>query len=138
MGILGYMADRMADRMADLSYNNNSVPSYLNDLFGDCFFTPEGEAIFLSEEADKDNIVASSETTPATVASRIIDDGSSVSVSMAGGIAATNLDKPGFPATVMGPATATSATTAPIPFVQAPQKENHIGFATLPASSSAT
>lgn len=124
--------------MADLSYNNGTVPSYLNDLFGDCFFTPDGEAVFLSEETDKNNIVASSETTPATVASRIVEDGSSVPVNMAGGIAATNLDKPGYPATVMGPATATAAVAASAPCMQPPQKENHhIGFAT-PAAGRAT
>lgn len=126
--------------MADLSYNNNNgVPSYLNDLFGDCFFTPDGEAVFLSEEAEKNNIVASSETTPATVASRILEDGSSVPATSAGGIAATGLDKPGMQATVMGPSVATTTTAAaqqpaPVPFMQPPQKENHIGFATLPTT----
>lgn len=136
--------------MADLSFNNNNnnnaVPSYLNDLFGDCFFTPEGEAVFLSEEADKNNIISSSETTPATVASRTLEDGSSVPMTNAGGIAATNLDKPGMQATVMGPSVATTTTTAasssavatqqpaPVPFMQLPQKGNHIGFASLPTS----
>lgn len=135
--------------MADLSFNNNNnnnsnaVPNYLNDLFGDCFFTPEGEAVFLSEEADRNNIVSSSEATPATVASRIMEDGSAVPAIAAGGIAATNLDKPGLHATVMGPsAVATTTTTAAVatqqpasvPFMQPPQKDNHIGFATLPTA----
>lgn len=125
--------------MADLSYNNNNnntVPAYLNDLFGDCFFTPDGEAVFLSEEGDKNNIVASSEQTPAPIASRVLDDGTAVPANFAGGIAATNLDKPGMQATVMGPTTV--APTAPAPFIQPPQKENHIGFATLPTTSRST
>lgn len=121
--------------MADLSYNNNSVPAYLNDLFGDCFFTPDGDTVFLSEENDKNNIVASSETTPATIASRVLEDGTSVPANFAGGIAATNLDKPGMQATVMGPAATTPQPTVPAPFIQPPQKENHIGFATLPTTT---
>jgi len=119
--------------MADLSFNNNNnnnsnaVPNYLNDLFGDCFFTPEGEAVFLSEEADRNNIVSSSEATPATVASRIMEDGSAVPAIAAGGIAATNLDKPGLHATVMGPSTvATTTTTAAVATQQPASDANKV------------
>lgn len=42
----------------------------LDEIFGDCFFTPDGETVFLSETADPDAILPSGETQPAPVASR--------------------------------------------------------------------
>mmetsp|Transcript_13018 Transcript_13018/g.17004 ORF Transcript_13018/g.17004 Transcript_13018/m.17004 type:complete len:417 (-) Transcript_13018:292-1542(-) len=44
----------------------------LDDIFGDCFFTPEGETIFLNDTTDsvRSNALTSSETEPAPVASK--------------------------------------------------------------------
>ena len=113
--------------MVDLSQNNRAVPSYVNELLDDCRFTPEGEAVFLSEEADNGDIVASSEATPATVASRILEDGTKISAKIAGGIKTTNLENPELESTVMG-LSSEAGPSEPMPFKQAPQKENHIGF----------
>ena len=114
--------------MANVSYQNNAIPSYVNDLIDDCRFSPEGEAVFLSEEGDERDIVASSEATPTTVASYVLEDGTAVPAKVAGGIAATNLDIPGMRSTAMGPSSKIFSNQAP--FRQPPQKENHMGFAT--------
>lgn len=110
----------------------------LDDIFGDCFFTPEGETVFLNETPD--GVVASGEgQNVATMASRP-DPGNSQTyqpVSAAGGIQTTNLDKPGERALVMGKTQTQSAAVAKqVPFQQAPQRQHHMQFAT-PATASA-
>jgi len=114
--------------MANGTYKNNAVPSYVHELIDDCRFTAEGEVVFLSEEGEKSDIVVSAEATPTTMASYVLEDGRAVPVKVAGGISATNLDKPGMPSTVMGPSS--TNFSEPAPFRQPPQKTNHVSFAT--------
>jgi len=100
---------------ASAAVQSRGTPSTLNldDIFGDCFFTPEGEAVFLSEnpqmqqvqhaqqqqqsqqqqQVTQGSILASGESVPAQVASRPTQGGF-VSVPQAGGIVTTGLHKP--------------------------------------------
>mmetsp|Transcript_8090 Transcript_8090/g.18075 ORF Transcript_8090/g.18075 Transcript_8090/m.18075 type:complete len:520 (+) Transcript_8090:132-1691(+) len=117
---------------------NRGTPATLNldDIFGDCFFTPDGDAVFLNDqpEQEQDAVVASAEAVPTSMASRPVPAagaaaaaaaptaaapaqvtaGGYVPVSYGGGIATTGLDTAGAKATVMGtvPSTAGAATAA--------------------------
>lgn len=62
---------------AQLAVSTRGTPSTLNldDIFGDCFFTPEGDAVFLSEQNngtsdDADMVQVSGESTVSKFASR--------------------------------------------------------------------
>ncbi|KAL7458453.1 hypothetical protein ACHAWC_011053 [Mediolabrus comicus] len=124
---------------ASAAVQSRGTPSTLNldDIFGDCFFTPEGEAVFLSEnpQMQQGSILASGESVPAQVASRPTQGGF-VSVPQAGGIVTTGLHKPNTSATVMGNS---GGTTAPsqVPFAQAPQRPHHLQYAYVQAGGSA-
>ncbi len=142
---------------ASAAVQSRGTPSTLNldDIFGDCFFTPEGEAVFLSEnpqmqqvqhaqqqqqsqqqqQVTQGSILASGESVPAQVASRPTQGGF-VSVPQAGGIVTTGLHKPNASATVMGNS---GGTTAPsqVPFAQAPQRPHHLQYAYVQAGGSA-
>lgn len=142
---------------ASAAVQSRGTPSTLNldDIFGDCFFTPEGEAVFLSEnpqmqqvqhaqqqqqsqqqqQVTQGSILASGESVPAQVASRPTQGGF-VSVPQAGGIVTTGLHKPNTSATVMGNS---GGTTAPsqVPFAQAPQRPHHLQYAYVQAGGSA-
>jgi hypothetical protein len=136
---------------ASAAVQSRGTPSTLNldDIFGDCFFTPEGEAIFLSEnpqmqqvqqaqqqqlnqeQFEQGSILASGESVPAPIASRPTQTGY-VNVPQAGGIVTTGLHKPNVAATVMGD---TGGATAPshVPFAQAPQRPHHLQYAYVQA-----
>ena len=105
---------------------SRGTPATLNldDIFGDCFFTPEGDAVFLGDQAedgaarsqDGGGVVASAEAVPTRMASRPAPDGAAapapagaaaaatggsgttpsnyVPVSYGGGISTTGLDNP--------------------------------------------
>ena len=140
---------------------SRGTPATLNldDIFGDCFFTPEGDAVFLGDQAgggpqDGSGVVASAEAVPTRMASRPAPaaagagasapapaaGGSSsggtpanyVPVSYGGGIATTGLDNPSqAKSTVMGNApTPTAGAPKPVPFVQPPQQRHHLQYAT--------
>ena len=125
---------------AQQAVSARGTPATLNldDIFGDCFFTPEGDTVFLSEHQQfnnntvgnnnngsgdlnnnnniNNNIQLSGETQVANVASRPIitnDAGQQqyVPVAQAGGIATTGLATAGARATTMGPAATTTTTT---------------------------
>lgn len=123
---------------------SRGTPATLNldDIFGDCFFTPEGDAVFLGDQAEGGaegsqgggGVVASAEAVPTRMASRPAPDAAAapapaapagggtapssyVPVSYGGGISTTGLDNPSqSKSTVMGAATAPSAAgVAPAP-----------------------
>jgi len=116
----------------------------LDDIFGDCFFTPEGDQIFLSEnqhddeddddDDDDDNgkIQTSGEAVPSTNASRQVDSNGSqqyVPVPYAGGITTTGLNQTGpTRASIMGPAS-NSQEPQIIPMQQPPHQRNHLQYA---------
>jgi len=104
----------------------NPATLNLDDIFGDVLFTPDGETIFLDEAPEQ--VLPSGEEQVATVASKPTDAGQFVPVPVAGGLTATNLHRPGLPATVMG--SSGTATTAPVPFKQPPQQRHHLQYAT--------
>jgi PAS domain S-box-containing protein len=136
---------------AAAAVQSRGTPSTLNldDIFGDCFFTPEGEAVFLSEnpqmqqvqqaqqqqlnqqQIPQGSILGSGESTPAQIASRPTQTGY-VNVPQAGGIVTTGLHKPKAAATVMGNSTAGAAPTQ-VPFAQAPQRPHHLQYAYVQA-----
>ena len=140
------------------------TPSTLNlqEIFGDCFFTPDGDAVFLTEEDEsmKDNYQMSGEVAWTNYASRPVAGGgggvpsqstSSSSqqllqqqqkqfapVPIAGGIATTGLSDPKARATVMGTAPNGGASSVSVPIVNPPQQKHHIQFATMQPSSATT
>jgi hypothetical protein len=103
----------------------------LDEIFGDCFFTPDGETVFLNAD-DRVSFVPSNESNPTAVASRIDPSTNSfIPIPYAGGITTTHLDQPGAKASVMGPAVDQqdhSKRLAKTPVVPAPS--HHIGFVT--------
>lgn len=140
------------------------TPSTLNldDIFGDCFFTPEGEAIFLSEnpqlqqqvqqqqhvnQQQQQNhqqhqlaqgaLLASGEAAPSQNASRPSGAVGYAPVPQGGGIVTTGLHKPKSVATAMGSATGNAAPPA-VPFAQAPQRPHHLQYAYVKAGGTVT
>lgn len=142
------------------------TPSTLNldDIFGDCFFTPEGEAIFLSEnpqlqqqvqqhqqltqqqqqhqqqvqqhqQLTQGALLASGEAAPSQNASRPAAGAGYAPVPQGGGIVTTGLHKPKAAATVMG-GTSDNAAPAALPFAQAPQRPHHLQYAYVQAGGS--
>jgi|Transcript_12391 PAS domain S-box-containing protein len=108
----------------------------LDDIFGDCFFTPEGETVF-SNEVQEGVLPSGEGQNVANVASKLDTNTQSYqAVQAAGGIQTTNLDKPGQRATVMGGPAPAAGTAPKQPFQQPPQRQHHMQFAT-PASASA-
>ena len=127
----------------------------LDDIFGDCFFTPEGEAIFLSEnpqlqqqlvqqqqqllqaEQQKLSFLTSGEAgNVAQNASRPTTTGGGgfTLVAPGGGIVTTGLHEPNATATVMG----TGVPPPAAPLVQAPQRPHHLQYAFVQASGGET
>lgn len=109
----------------------------LDDIFGDCFFTPKGDAVFLSDQVDNDNegAIVSTESEVATNASRMNPDGVSVPVQSGGGIQTTNLLSSGHNATTMGQSSDQIERPNPIPFSTTPQKEHHLGYISTDVAS---
>ena len=105
----------------------------LDDIFGDCFFTPEGETVFLSDqpENERQEFVASTETNPAYIASRITNGDSATSmeqVPQAGGINTTNLNNPNQPASVMGNAQNQQSLPQISNMQPKAQQDHHMGY----------
>ncbi|GFH56625.1 hypothetical protein CTEN210_13101 [Chaetoceros tenuissimus] len=105
----------------------------LDDIFGDCFFTPDGDQIFLSENpgALDGTVQISGEQVVSTNASRPneSDTKSYVQVPFAGGINTTGLNQTGpVRATTMGPA-ATNQEQKILPMAQPPQQRHHLQYA---------
>ena len=137
------------------------TPSTLNldDIFGDCFFTPEGEAVFLSEnpqlqqqlqqqkkltqqqqqlsqqpqEQQQGAILGSGEVTVSQNASRPTAEGAGYTpVPQAGGISTTGLQKRDGPAATMGTISGNAAPTT-VPMAQSPQRPHHLQYAYVKA-----
>lgn len=124
----------------------------LDDIFGDCFFTPEGEAIFLSEnpqlqqqlvqqqealqaEQQKLSFLTSGETNGVAQNASIITTGGGFAlVPPGGGIVTTGLHEPKASSTVMGAGVPPPAA----PFVQAPQRPHHLQYAFVQANGGET
>lgn len=112
-------------------------PSTLNldDIFGDCFFTPEGDQIFLSE--NEVPIQASGETIISTNASKpVLHNGTEqyVPVPNAGGIETTGLNQSGpTRATTMGPAKDNLQERKLVPMAAPPQQRHHLQYAIVSA-----
>ena len=145
---------------ASVAVQSRGTPSTLNldDIFGDCFFTPEGEAIFLSENPQlqqqvqqqqqlnqqqqdllqqaQGTLLASGESAPSHNASRPAGGGYAP-VPQAGGIVTTGLHKPKAAATVMGNVSVSATAPPAAPFAQAPQRPHHLQYAYVQASGTA-
>lgn len=132
--------------------STRGTPATLNldDIFGDCFFTPEGDQIFLSENQPVNdgqqtnnniNIQPSGEAVVSTNASKPV--GSSTGgvqqyapVPYAGGIATTGLNNPNpaTRATIMGPAVGSQSEPKILPMAQPPQQRHHLQYAMVDTS----
>lgn len=146
---------------ASSAVQTRGTPSTLNldDIFGDCFFTPEGEAIFLSEnpqlqqqvqqqqqlnqqqaqqqqQLGQGTLLASGENAPSQTASRPAPGTGYAPVPQAGGISTTGLHRPKTAATVMGNPSGNAAPPA-VPFAQAPQRAHHLQYAYVQAGNQA-
>ena len=114
---------------ASAAVAQRGTPATLNldDIFGDVFFTPDGETVFMSEQQEEHEVLPSGEKDHvANVASR--PQGQTfVPVPQAGGLHTTNLDKPGERALSMG-LSGQAAPTPAVPFQQPPQQSHHLQF----------
>lgn len=129
-----FIAGLSASASAAVQQRGTPATLNLDDIFGDCFFTPEGDAIFLSEnphlqqqlaqQQQQLSFLASGEASVAQNASRPTGGGF-VPVPPGGGIVTTGLHEPKANATVMG----TGAPPPATPFVQAPQRPHHLQYA---------
>ena len=144
---------------AQHALSTRGTPATLNldDIFGDCFFTPEGDTVFLSEQQQQQsndpngsigggmnamNIQVSGENQISNVASRPVttnDVGKTqfMPVAQGGGITTTGLADSNVRATVMGPATSNPMQPQKLnPIVAPPQQRHHLQFATtIPPTS---
>lgn len=115
---------------ASAAVAQRGTPATLNldDIFGDVFFTPEGDTVFMGEQQEEQTVLPSGEKgIVASVASK--PQGQAfVPVPQAGGLHTTNLDKPGERALSMGPS-GQAAPTPAVPFQQPPQQSHHMQFA---------
>lgn len=100
----------------------------LDDIFGDVVFTPDGDTVFLSEQAE-DEILNSGETEVSTMASRPTDDGKFVPVNKGGGLYTTQLHDGSKPSLIMGSAADGVKSTEAVPFKHAPQLGHHLQYA---------
>lgn len=116
--------------VASQAVAQRGTPATLNldDIFGDVFFTPDGDTVFMGEQQEEQSVLPSGEKDDvASVASR--PQGQTyVQVPQAGGLATTNLDKPGQRALSMGPS-GQAAPTSAVPFQHPPQQSHHLQFA---------
>ena len=144
---------------AAAAVQTRGTPATLNldDIFGDCFFTPEGEAVFLSEnpqlqqqiqqqqqlqqqmqqsnqqQFSQRGILTSGEAVPTQGASRYTNAGFTP-VPQAGGITTTGLHKTNGPVTVMGNVNQQQQQLpSQVPFAQAPQRPHHLQYAYVQA-----
>lgn len=101
----------------------------LDDIFGDVVFTPDGDTVFLSEQAGEDGILNSGEAQAKMGASRPQANGSYAPVPKAGGLATTQLGRDGLPALAMGTADAATHETKHVPFRHEPQAGHHLQYA---------
>lgn len=102
----------------------------LDDIFGDVMFTPDGDTVFMSEQADEDLLNSGEGENVKIVCSKQSSDGRFVPVSAAGGIETTNLNDPCKEALQMGGGTSNVVPTKQaIPFKEAPQKKNQLEYA---------
>ena len=117
--------------------NPNSLN--LDDIFGECFFTPDGDAVFLSDIGPDSyyNVQASGEQTVSEYASRPTNGQNYVPVPVAGGIATTGLDQaPGFAkSTTMGPNHGGGAPSTLMPMQAPPQQKHHMQFGLVQPAS---
>jgi len=112
----------------------------LDEIFGDCFFTPEGETVFLSDQPQgsqdlaSTGVLRSTEEHPQPSAYRYVQ-GNYIPATAAGGIATTNLTHPGKPAVVMGAAAPGALPQSQVPSnapVRGIPQRHHMGYA-IPA-----
>ena len=101
----------------------------LDDIFGDVVFTPEGDTVFLSEQAGEEEILNSGEAQVKMGASRPDERGHFNKVQQGGGLATTQLGRDGLPALAMGTADAAAAPTKHVPFRHDPQAGHHLQYA---------
>jgi PAS domain S-box-containing protein len=116
--------------------NPNSLN--LDDIFGECFFTPDGDAVFLSDIGQDSyyNVQASGEQTVTDHASRPTNGQTYAPVPTAGGISTTGLDQaPGFAkSTTMGPNQVGTHPTL-MPMQAPPQQKHHMQFGLMQPTS---
>lgn len=113
---------------ASVAVAQRGTPATLNldDIFGDVYFTPEGDTVFMGEQQGG-GVLPSGEKEVANFASK--PQGQMfVPVPQAGGIQTTNQLLPNERSLAMGPAAA--APVAPVPYTQPPQQSHHLQFAT--------
>ena len=97
----------------------------LDDIFADVTFTPDGDAVFLSEEVDT---MPSGEAYVTTMASKV-QGNRLVRVKKGGGLHTTQLTNNQKPALVMGEGGRDVQDTKAVPFKKAPQERQHIQYA---------
>lgn len=125
--------------------NSRGTPSTLNldDIFGDCFFTPEGDQIFLSEnqvagtnnqsapvdiQTSGETVVSNNASKPVGVAAPGVAQ-QFAPVPYAGGIATTGLSNTGpTRASTMGPAMVNTEQKI-MPMAAPPQQRHHLQYA---------
>ena len=115
---------------AAVASRGNPATLNLDDIFGDVAFTPDGETVFLSEEAKNDEILNSGEgDAVAACASRPNEDGTFSAVPQAGGLYTTNLYDASKPSLTMGAAADGVQRTDAVPFKHTPQAAHHLQYA---------
>ena len=121
-------AELSASAQAAIAAKGDPATLNLDDIFGDVVFTPDGDTVFLSEQAGLGGAINSGEgETVKMGASKATASGFAV-VAQGGGLATTQLGKTGLPALVMGTAAAGTAPTSHVPFKHKPQAEHHLEY----------
>jgi PAS domain S-box-containing protein len=101
-------------------------------IFLEIMFTPDGDTVFMSEEADA---LASGEAQLTTMATKI-QGNQAIPVQKGGGLYTTQLYDSSKPSLVMGAATPGVKSTQTVPFKKAPQERHHLQYAVPKKKSS--
>jgi hypothetical protein len=114
-----------------MSMGRGSAAAVLNldDIFGDVMFTPDGDTVFLSEQASDELLNSGEGNQVATMASKPDENGNFRPTAAAGGLYTTQLHEGDKPALTMGAAAPDVQKTAPVPFKSAPQAGHHLQYA---------
>ena len=109
-----------------VSRNNPNLN--LDDIFGDVVFTPDGDTVFLSEQAGGDVLNSGEGDNVKSMASKPDGTGHFHSVNRAGGVQTTQLEEYGKPSLQMGTGGGGQPAKA-VPFRHKPQAGHQLQYA---------
>jgi hypothetical protein len=123
-----HRAELSASAQAAIAAKGDPATLNLDDIFGDVVFTPDGDTVFLNEQAGRGRALNSGEGEAVKMGASKATATGFAAVPQGGGLATTQLGKTGLPALVMGTAAAGTSPSSHVPFKHKPQAEHHLEY----------